>query len=139
MSIGENETAGELHDRMKEYGARLIVQTVQELAAGSLREIAQSSLPSGNEPLPGAPKLNTETCTINWNQPMQQVHNLIRGLSPYPGAFTKFNDKVLKIYRSATSLPFISILVPGVHTLAVGRSPSAMAPNSCASMEMGKS
>lgn len=112
MNIGENETAGELHDRMKECGARLIVRTVQELAAGGLREIAQSSLPSGNDPLPGAPKLNTDTCTINWNLPMQQVHNLIRGLSPYPGAFTKFNDKVLKIYRSAKE--------PGTPTEAPG-------------------
>lgn len=105
MPIGENETAGELHDRMKEVGAQLLVKTVQGLADGTLKETPQSSI-GNTEPLPPhsqlkhAPKIFTETCRIYWNKPVADVHNLIRGLSPFPGAFTTLNGKTLKIYRS---------------------------------------
>jgi methionyl-tRNA formyltransferase len=51
-------------------------------------------------PLKHAPKIFTETCRIEWNKPIAEVHNLIRGLSPFPGAFTYLDDKLLKIYRS---------------------------------------
>jgi methionyl-tRNA formyltransferase len=122
--IGENETAGEVHDRMKEIGAQLLVKTVQGIIDGSLKEVSQenvqypmlntqfssknpqlsqtdSRLPT---PDPGllkhAPKIFTETCKIDWNKTTEEIHNLIRGLSPFPGAFTYLNDKMLKIYRS---------------------------------------
>ncbi|QEC58487.1 methionyl-tRNA formyltransferase [Flavisolibacter ginsenosidimutans] len=100
MPIGENETAGELHDRMKELGAQLLLKTVQGIAEGTLHETPQSSvishLPSG---VKHAPKIFTETCRIDWNKPLEDVHNLIRGLSPFPGAFTTLNGKTMKIYR----------------------------------------
>ncbi|HEU4471279.1 MAG TPA: methionyl-tRNA formyltransferase [Flavisolibacter sp.] len=99
MPIGENETAGELHDRMKELGAQLLVRTVRGLIDGSLAEIPQASIQQ-EDSLPHAPKLFTETCRIDWNKPVQEVHNLIRGLAPFPGAFTHLNNKVLKIYRA---------------------------------------
>jgi methionyl-tRNA formyltransferase len=79
------------------------------LANGSLQEIPQQSigngqLAMGNEnpatELKHAPKLFTETCKIDWNQPVAAIHNLIRGLSPYPAAFTYLNDKSLKIYKA---------------------------------------
>lgn len=95
--IGENETAGEVHDRMKEIGAELLTQTVKGIATGSLREQPQ---PSGSTELKHAPKLITDTGRIDFNQPVSKVHNLIRGLSPFPGAFTHLNSKLLKIYRS---------------------------------------
>lgn len=94
--IGENETAGEVHDRMKEIGARVLVKTVQELAAGTLKEMPQQA----HGPLKHAPKIFTETCQIHFSHSVETVHNLIRGLSPFPGAFTTLEGKTLKIYRS---------------------------------------
>jgi methionyl-tRNA formyltransferase len=92
--IGEKETAGDIHDRMKEIGASLLVRTVDGLAAGILKEVPQENASS----LKTAPKINTETCRIEWNQPVATVYNLIRGLSPSPGAFTYLDGKLLKIY-----------------------------------------
>lgn len=101
--IGEDETAGELHDRMKEIGADLLVKTIDGLADETLKHIPQSSLsPNGGESERGlhAPKLSTETSKINWNKNVDEVYNLIRGLSPYPAAFTILNGKTLKIYKA---------------------------------------
>lgn len=106
IEIGENETAGELHDKMKEIGAQLLVKTVEGLANGTLKETSQSSIdPSltihnSQFTINHAPKIHTETCKINWNRSVDEIHNLIRGLSPYPAAFTELNDKILKIFRS---------------------------------------
>lgn len=101
--IQENETAGEVHDRMKEIGARLLVKTIQGLAAGTLEEKSQGFFEkeqNENKTLRHAPKIFTDTCRINFNQPVSQVHNLVRGLSPFPGAFTMLKNKTLKIYRT---------------------------------------
>jgi methionyl-tRNA formyltransferase len=115
--IGENETAGEVHDKMKEIGARLLVKTVQGIVDGTLKEVSQENvqypilnsqfsnetyppLTPHHSPLKHAPKIFTETCRIDWNKTAEEIHNLIRGLSPFPGAFTYLNDKMLKIYRS---------------------------------------
>lgn len=105
--IGENETAGEVHDRMKEIGARLLVKTISGLADGSLVEKPQSGLKSSQltidspvNSLKHAPKIDMEMCRIDWNQPAKKIYDLIRGLSPYPGAFTELNGRILKIYRS---------------------------------------
>jgi methionyl-tRNA formyltransferase len=94
--IGDDETAGEVHDRMKEIGAKLLVKTVEGLANGTLKELPQSAI----DGVKHAPKLFTETCKIDWNQSVAAIHNLIRGLSPYPAAFTYLNDKMLKIYKA---------------------------------------
>lgn len=100
IPIGENETAGELHDRMKEVGAQLLVKTIKSLADGTLTDVPQPGSSSESAELKHAPKLFTDTCRIEWNKPVEEVHNLIRGLSPFPGAFTQLNGKMLKIYRS---------------------------------------
>jgi methionyl-tRNA formyltransferase len=101
IPIGENETAGELHDRMKEAGASLLVETIRGLADGSLMEKPQQSfLEAVSFDIKHAPKIFTETCRIDWSKPAADVHNLVRGLSPYPGAFTSFEGKTLKIYKS---------------------------------------
>jgi methionyl-tRNA formyltransferase len=100
-SIGENETAGELHDQLKELGAKILIRTIQGLADGTLKEVSQSEIPNAqSETMQHAPKIFTETCKIDWNKPVNEIHNLIRGLSPFPGAFTHLNEKLLKIYRS---------------------------------------
>ena len=100
ISIGDNETAGELHDQLKKLGAQVLVKTVQGLADGSLKETPQSAISDQQSALKHAPKIFTETCKIDWNKSVEEVHNLIRGLSPFPGAFTHLSDKLLKIYRS---------------------------------------
>ena len=99
--IGPSETAGEVHDRMKEIGARLLVRTIAGLVAGSLTATPQES-PAG---LRHAPKIFTETCRIDWTRPTDEIYNLIRGLSPFPAAFTTLDGKLLKIYRSEKEKP----------------------------------
>lgn len=103
--IGEDDTAGDVHDYMKEVGAKLLVKTVQGLIAGTIEEQPQEAMlrqAPGHQSgaLKHAPKIFTETCKIDWHKPAFEIHNLIRGLSPYPGAFTYLQDKMLKIYRS---------------------------------------
>lgn len=99
FAIGPDETAGEVHDRMKIIGANLLVQTIKGLASGTLQEKPQQTLIQDTL-LKHAPKIFTETCIINWEQTSLQIHHLIRGLSPFPGALTKLDGKVLKIYKS---------------------------------------
>ncbi len=108
--LGEKETAGDVHDRMKEIGARLLVRTVDGLVAGNLKEKPQ--VVSGAV-LRHAPKIFTETSRIDWNKPSAEIYNLIRGLSPFPGAFTELDGKTLKIYRSERQ--------PGSPLFATGR------------------
>lgn len=100
IEIGKNETAGQLHDKMKVAGAELLLQTIREIATGNLSEVPQEqSTNLYTQTLLHAPKLTTETCIINWNNPVEVVHNLIRGLSPYPTAFTTLQHKKLKIFK----------------------------------------
>jgi methionyl-tRNA formyltransferase len=96
--IKETDTAGTIHDIMMHVGAGLLLKTVEGLADGSLREIPQ--LLSTDQTLHHAPKIFTETCEINAAHSVEQVYNLIRGLSPYPAAFTFLKGKKLKIYRA---------------------------------------
>jgi methionyl-tRNA formyltransferase len=107
--IGDNETAGEIHDRMKEIGAEVLVKTLKGLADGSLKERPQLAVDSGqsavgnqqsDSPLKHAPKISTTTSQIDWTKTTDEIHNLIRGLSPYPAAFTELADKTIKIFRS---------------------------------------
>ena len=96
MPIGPNETAGELHDRMKVEGAQLLVKTLQELANGTLKASPQQL----NSDTKHAPKLFKGDYEIDWNKAAEQIHNQIRGLSPYPTAFTVLGDKTLKIFSA---------------------------------------
>ncbi|HEY6063270.1 MAG TPA: methionyl-tRNA formyltransferase [Chitinophagaceae bacterium] len=102
IAIGENETAGELHDKMKEIGAALLLKTVKGLADGSLHETPQTTMSDGDRQtlLKQAPKIHTDLCRINWSQPAENIFNLVRGLSPYPAAFIMLNEKMLKIFQS---------------------------------------
>ena len=93
-------TAGELHDALMVIGAKLIVATLQGLAAETLVEHPQPEI-DPEHPLPHAPKIHTETCRIHWNQPVEKVLNLIQGLSPYPGAFAEWNETTFKIFRAS--------------------------------------
>jgi methionyl-tRNA formyltransferase len=90
MDIGPDETAGELHDRMMVLGARLVVRTVDGLFAGTLHGTPQS-IPDGT-PLRSAPKLTPENTRIDVQAPAQRIHDLVRGLSPFPGAWCRWTD-----------------------------------------------
>jgi methionyl-tRNA formyltransferase len=98
ISIGENETAGELHDALKNLGAKLIVKTMQQIENGDLKEQPQLTIHNSQLTIKHAPKIFTETCKIDWNKNAEDIYNLIRGLSPYPTAFTYLHEKMLKIY-----------------------------------------
>lgn len=94
--IGDDETAGELHDKLMVIGANLLVKTVTAISNGDFTEQPQ---PQSDE-LKHAPKIFKEDCKIDWNKSSAMIHNLIRGLSPYPTAFTLLNDKTLKIFKA---------------------------------------
>lgn len=99
--IADDDNVGTVHDTMKEIGAAVLVETVRGLADGSLKERPQ--LPSDGSHQTGlkhAPKIFTETCQVDFNKTTKEVCDLIRGLSPYPTAFTFLNDKKLKLYKA---------------------------------------
>ena len=106
--IAETDNAGDVHDKMKTIGAQVLLETVKGLAAGTLIEVPQPST-SNQHPassiqypanLPHAPKIFTETCEIDFSKPVQEVYNLVRGLAPYPTAFTFLQEKKLKLYKT---------------------------------------
>jgi methionyl-tRNA formyltransferase len=96
IQISETDTAGILHDRMKMVGAELLVSTIKNIAEGKITEVAQDGITSSA--IKHAPKIFTETCKIDWTKTVEEVYDLIRGLSPFPGAFTFLESKMLKIY-----------------------------------------
>lgn len=104
VQISDDETAGELHDRLKEIGAGLLVKTVNGIANNNIKEISQQELSILNDQpathLKHAPKIFTGTCKVDWNKDVNDIYNLIRGLSPYPAAFTFLNDKIIKIFKA---------------------------------------
>ena len=110
--ITETTTAGELHDSLMHIGAELILKTVKSIESGDYK-----LLPQNDTEIIHAPKLFKDTCKINWNNSVEKINNLIRGLSPYPAAFTEYVDKKnqtigIKIYRAEKEI--------STHTLPIG-------------------
>ena len=108
-AIRSNETAGELHDRLKTMGAALVLKTIQAIDGRQVSSIAQETLTDPSVQLNKAPKIHKEDCLIDWNKATIAIYNLIRGLSPYPGAYAELHDKngspvVIKIFRSHPEL-----------------------------------
>lgn len=101
LPISEADTAGTIHDKMMVLGANLLVTTLHGIINHTLVEKDQDAI-INNDPnlLKHAPKIFTETCTINWNNTAESIFNLIRGLSPFPGALTKLDDKIFKIFAA---------------------------------------
>jgi methionyl-tRNA formyltransferase len=93
-NITSEDTAGSLYERLMKKGAQLVLKTVQAIANENIQPIAQQE-PAG---LKKAPKIFKETCKIDWNQPAESIRNFVRGLSPYPAAWTEINGKTFKIY-----------------------------------------
>ena len=92
VEIGESMTAGELHDELMCVGADLLVKTVDALEAGHASFIEQTQLLGGREPI-NAPKIFKEDMKIDWTKDVQSVYNHIRGLSPFPAAWTELIHK----------------------------------------------
>ncbi len=95
IPIGQDETAGELHDRLMLLGAEAALETLRALASGTLQPISQP-----NEGVTPAPKLFPKDCEIDFSRPAREVHNFTRGLSPQPGATAVVNGTRLKILRT---------------------------------------
>lgn len=92
IEIGDEENVGSVHDRLMMLGADLTMDTISHILAGDLTPVSQEEmLTSGEEPTP-APKIFKDTCKIDWTRPVKDVYNLIRGVSPYPGAWTPLSD-----------------------------------------------
>ena len=105
--IGPEDTAGDVHDRLMAIGAELVPLTVEALVQHNVETRVQRSFVQGNEVLKPAPKLTRELCDIDWNDSVNHIYNLIRGLSPYPAAFTTLFDsdskgQQLKIFKAET-------------------------------------
>jgi methionyl-tRNA formyltransferase len=92
--IGANETVGELHDKLMTIGSKLVVKTVQLIKKGTVKTIKQPEIEEK-----AAPKIFNETCHINWNNSLNNIYNLIRGLNPYPAAWTTLinNNEEIKV------------------------------------------
>ena len=93
--IGPDETAGELHDRLAVLGAELILETLSGIESGRLTPIPQDDSAASL-----APRLSRDDGMIDWSRPAQEIHNLIRGTNPWPGAFTHLAGKRVKVHRS---------------------------------------
>jgi methionyl-tRNA formyltransferase len=103
--IEPDETVGEVHDKLMEIGSNLVVQTVEAIIENNVDMRVQSSFVQGSEILRPAPKLTRELCHIDWNGKTRHIYNLIRGLSPYPAAFTEVIKEgkpavQMKIYKT---------------------------------------
>lgn len=113
VPVSNNMTAGELHDQLMVDGSKLLLQTINQIEAGEVKALAQDNMTTGE--LKKAFKIFKDTCKIDWNQNSTTVHNLIRGLSPYPAAFSEITiqekTNKAKIFRSKIS--DTSVLAPG--------------------------
>lgn len=111
IPIAPNNTAGEIHDTMMVVGAQLLVKTLHGLFDSSIKAVPQEQV-IGNEALQHAPKIFTKDCEIDWEKPCTSIHNLIRGLAPFPGAITKIDGKIVKL--------FLTHIIEGTPTEAPG-------------------
>lgn len=112
VEILPEDNVGSLYEKLMHTGAQLVVKTLEQLTLGSYELKDQEELAKQHETLKSAPKLNKEICAIDWTKDVTSIHNHIRGLSPYPCAFTKvkLDDKTLglKLFKSSIDLSHCS-------------------------------
>ena len=105
IPIADTDDVGIVHDKLMEIGARLVTETVDKIIDGTLRTVEQDLMIGEDDVLRPAPKIFRETCQINWNQPQKRIYDFIRGLSPYPAAWSVLDNggkqTDIKIYQSA--------------------------------------
>ena len=120
IEIAPSDNVGDVHDRLMMLGAELTIDTIEHIIAGDLKPIPQDEILQGAEPTP-APKIFKDTCLIDFTQPAISVHNLVRGLSPYPAAWTtlELEDRepiTIKVFETKVS-DFNGPLTPGKFTI----------------------
>lgn len=108
VEIAPEDNIGDVHDRLMEVGGQLTLDTIEHLIAGDIKPIPQSELEAKNGPTSAAPKIFTEDCIIDWSRPAVEIHNQVRGLSPYPAARSSMANggsepEMMKILRTALS------------------------------------
>ncbi len=103
IKIEEEDNAGSVHDKLMNVGSILVLKTVQEIEEDKVVDSPQSTVDRRPSTIQHAPKIFKETCLIDWNKSAIEIHNLIRGLSPYPTAFTYLDGKVLKVFATKIS------------------------------------
>lgn len=96
VPISKNENTGELYIKLKKIGAITILSTLEKISNKNFKCIKQNE----NEKYLKAPKLNRENTRIQWKKSVNEIHNFVRGLSPFPSAWTSVNNKIIKIYKS---------------------------------------
>jgi methionyl-tRNA formyltransferase len=110
VAILPEDNAGTTHDKLMAAGAELLVKTVKGLAAGNLNEIPQKNIAAKG--LKHAPKIFKEDTRIDWTRPVSEIHNLVRGLSPYPAAMAELAGKNIKVFAS-TPVAETHMIAPG--------------------------
>jgi len=116
-AIGENETAGELHDKLMLIGKDLVLKTVQDIENNNINTFPQDN----NQELKEAFKIFKPFCKVDWTKPINEIHNHIRGLSPYPTAFTEFKHKETsnviscKLFKSAKEIAEHNLETGSIH------------------------
>jgi len=115
IAIAETDDAGTVHDKLMSIGSHLIVETVNAIADGNIKSFKQPQVSN----IKMAPKIFRETCKINWKQDAHTVYNFIRGLSPYPGAWTELiNANEKKIFKIFNTVIQNSVRLEPGHVLA---------------------
>ncbi len=117
------ENAGDLHNRLMKHGARLVIRTVENIAENRIKPLPQAHLVDPEKPLKMAPKIHPDNCIIDWNIEAVRIHNLVRGLAPYPGARSFFKkDKLTHSFKVFESQPEIAShhFLPG-HIISDGK------------------
>jgi methionyl-tRNA formyltransferase len=97
IEILEEDELGAVYEKLMNLGSQLVLKTVEAIAAGQV----QPSVQDESKALHHAPKLFKETCQVDWNEPAVKIHNLVRGLSPYPAAWTIWENKTCKLFKTA--------------------------------------
>jgi len=108
LPIAEDEDFGSLHDRLAELGADLLLETIEGLKSGILKEIPQDNAKATN-----APKIKSDDLIIDWNNSARRIHDRIRGLSPFPGVSARVNNLVIKIFKTEVSDESVEGYSPG--------------------------
>ncbi|MEB2781187.1 methionyl-tRNA formyltransferase [Algoriphagus sp. C2-6-M1] len=96
VAILDQDNLGTVYEKLMNLGSKLVLKTVEDIAEGKVQAHTQDE----SKAIHHAPKIFKETCEIDWNKSAESIHNLVRGLSPYPAAWTRFDDKICKIFKT---------------------------------------
>ena len=108
-TIKEDDDVGTVYERLMHKGATLVLKTVQAIQQGDYPSLPQTT----SSEIKHAPKIFKETCQINWDQPSEQIRNFVRGLSPYPAAWTLIGGKTFKIFKCSFAHANSGVTLPG--------------------------